>query len=105
MIPLFPSLPETPPPDARALRGLRRVGWFDAKDRELLFPFGYGLSYTKFALSDLRAARHGAEAVTVSVKVQNTGARAGAEVVQVYVDPPAGEYVLQAGDSSRDLPL
>ena len=128
--------------------------WFDAKNREPLFPFGFGLSYTKFALSDLQAARRGAEVVTVSVKVQNTGARAGAEVVQVYAaapagglprpprelkaygkvflqpgesknvelevktadlmtwDPtekkwvaPAGEHVLQVGDSSRDLPL
>jgi beta-glucosidase len=52
------------------------------------FPFGHGLSYTTFAYSDLKVsapvmARAGA--VTVSVTVKNTGARAGQEVVQLYV--------------------
>jgi beta-glucosidase len=52
------------------------------------FPFGHGLSYTTFALSDLKL---GAETIaaagrqTVEVTVKNTGARAGDEVVQVYV--------------------
>ncbi len=64
--------------------------WFDAKNREPLFPFGFGLSYTTFALSDLRAERRGAGTVAVSVTARNAGARAGAEVVQVYVEPPAG---------------
>ena len=62
------------------------------------FEFGYGLSYTTYAYSDLRVdrARAGAaDTVTVSVTVANTGARAGMEVVQLYsrqlvasVDPP-----------------
>ncbi len=65
--------------------------WFDAKDKEPLFPFGYGLSYTEFALSDLQAEKAGGDAVTFTVRVRNTGARAGAEVVQVYAAPPAGE--------------
>ena len=65
--------------------------WFDAKDKEPLFPFGYGLSYTQFALSDLQAEKSGGDAVAFSVRVSNTGARAGAEVVQVYAAAPAGE--------------
>jgi len=59
-----------------------------------LFPFGYGLSYTTFAFSDLKIVPEFNSAdphVTVSFKVKNTGSRAGAEVAQVYVgeDHPA----------------
>ena len=128
--------------------------WFDARDTAPLFPFGFGLSYTPFALSDLKATRDGSDAVELSVAVRNNGTRAGAEVVQVYAAPPTGalsrpvrelkayakvflqpgesrtvplkircadltawdpadkqwtlfpgEYIFQAGDSSRDLPL
>ncbi|MBQ9717909.1 MAG: fibronectin type III-like domain-contianing protein [Clostridia bacterium] len=46
-----------------------------------LYPFGFGLSYTTFAYSDLTADRK-----TVSVRVKNTGSRAGDEVVQLYLD-------------------
>ncbi len=56
--------------------------------QEPLFPFGHGLSYTSYRYSNLRLASatlaRGA-AATVSVDVENTGARAGAEIVQVYV--------------------
>jgi beta-glucosidase len=53
-----------------------------------LYPFGHGLSYTRFEYSDLRVDRPRAgarEAVNVSVQVKNVGARAGDEVVQLYV--------------------
>ena len=128
--------------------------WFDAKNIAPLFPFGFGLSYTRFDLSDLKVEKNGDDEVSFSVAVHNNGARAGAEVVQVYAaspgvaepraprelkaygkvflepggtkavtmkakmadlmswDPaakkwvlPAGEFVFQAGDSSRNLPL
>jgi beta-glucosidase len=50
-----------------------------------LFPFGYGLSYTTFALSRLRVVGNG----FVLVDVTNTGSRTGSQVVQVYADIPA----------------
>lgn len=56
-----------------------------------MFPFGHGLSYTSFAWGDVRVDRSDIEAggsVTVSVDVTNTGSRAGAEVVQLYVSDP-----------------
>lgn len=61
---------------------------YDAKKIEPLFPFGFGLSYTTFRLSNLKvgASRFAADAgATLQVTVENTGRRAGAEVVQVYV--------------------
>jgi beta-glucosidase len=58
--------------------------WFDARAIAPLFCFGHGLSYTTFAYSDI-AVRQVGEAVEVSCMVTNTGARAGAEVVQCYV--------------------
>ncbi|MDQ1558555.1 MAG: beta-glucosidase [Pyrinomonadaceae bacterium] len=53
-----------------------------------LYPFGYGLSYTQFRLSDLRLSAQSIRPdgqLTASVEVENTGARAGDEVVQLYV--------------------
>lgn len=58
--------------------------YYDTKKVEPLFPFGHGLSYTTFELSDLVLDKKDS-AVTVKVKVKNTGNKAGAEVVQVYV--------------------
>ncbi len=61
--------------------------WFDEKNIEPLFPFGYGLSYTTFGYSNLKLTGQGGSKDSVSVQcdVTNTGSRAGAEVVQVYV--------------------
>jgi beta-glucosidase len=62
--------------------------WFDAKQIEPLFPFGYGLSYTKFAYANLQLVQGSDPAnpsVTVQFDLTNTGQRAGAEVPQVYV--------------------
>ncbi|HEY8559029.1 MAG TPA: beta-glucosidase BglX [Pyrinomonadaceae bacterium] len=58
-----------------------------------LYPFGYGLSYTTFAFSDLKVNRPEIKignSVEVTVAVKNTGARAGDEVVQLYVHQQAG---------------
>ena len=62
--------------------------WYDAHAQQPLFAFGHGLSYTTFAVSDLTVSGAGA-ARQVSVVVKNTGPRAGAEVVQLYVGVPA----------------
>lgn len=88
--------------------------WYDTKRVEPLFPFGFGLSYTTFAFSHLTVSPMGADGtVHVAVDVKNTGTRAGAEVVQVYVAAPAdagepakqlkgfSKVSLQAGESRR----
>ncbi|MDH4045368.1 MAG: glycoside hydrolase family 3 protein [Gemmatimonadota bacterium] len=60
--------------------------WYDAHEIEPLFAFGHGLSYTRFAYSDLRITPDG-EGFAVAFRVRNTGAMLGAEVPQVYVGP------------------
>jgi len=122
--------------------------WYDAKNKNPLFPFGYGLSYTTYKYSALKASED-----SVTFQVTNTGSRAGAEIAEVYATLPRasaeqfnrlvawekvrlapgesksvilrldplclsifnpdkdawelvpGEYMIQAGGSSRDLPL
>jgi beta-glucosidase len=61
--------------------------WYDAEKKPVLFPFGFGLSYTTFAYSDLKVVTGRPARVTFTVK--NTGGREGAEVAQVYVSFPA----------------
>ncbi|MFI5843967.1 glycoside hydrolase family 3 C-terminal domain-containing protein [Catenuloplanes sp. NPDC051500] len=132
---------------------------YDRSGLDVAYPFGFGLSYTRFAFSDLGvdlrgSVAEGTLAATVTVTVANTGAVAGAEVVQVYVRDvesavarpvrelkgfakvslaagesrtvsieldqrafafwsarhgawavEAGDFVIEAGSSSRDLPL
>jgi len=65
--------------------------WYDAEHKQVLFPFGYGLSYTTYKYSDLRVTP--GKTVHVSFKVTNAGSRAGAEVAEVYAALPesAGE--------------
>ena len=62
--------------------------WFDGENKEPLFAFGHGLSYTTFAYSGLRATAAG-HSVTVSLVVKNTGKRAGKEIAEVYASLPA----------------
>ncbi|HTT32421.1 MAG TPA: glycoside hydrolase family 3 C-terminal domain-containing protein [Methylomirabilota bacterium] len=62
--------------------------WYDAENKPVLFPFGFGLSYTTFGYSDLKVSA-GSE-TTVSFTVKNTGSRAGAEIAEVYAALPAG---------------
>ncbi|MHB1460808.1 MAG: glycoside hydrolase family 3 C-terminal domain-containing protein [Armatimonadota bacterium] len=64
---------------------------YDKKNITPMFPFGYGLSYTSFKLSNIKITLQGirsARKVLVSCKLTNTGKRAGAEVVQLYVGDP-----------------
>ena len=68
--------------------------WFDRQHIEPLFPFGFGLSYTRFEYSRLSVQRAADGGLDVSCTVKNVGARASDEVVQVYLGapekPPAG---------------
>lgn len=64
--------------------------YYTSKKQEVLFPFGYGLSYTTFTYSNLnldRTQMTDNEILTVSVDVENTGNRAGKEVIQIYAAP------------------
>jgi beta-glucosidase len=63
--------------------------WYESSGEKPLFPFGYGLSYTTFELTDLRTGRASDGTVNATVKVRNTGHRTGSEVVQLYVKSPA----------------
>lgn len=66
---------------------------YDARDMPVDFPFGHGLSYTRFDYTGLNVVPHPAVdevALTVQVSVTNTGARSGSEVVQVYLQDRSG---------------
>ncbi|CAN5583456.1 glycoside hydrolase family 3 C-terminal domain-containing protein [soil metagenome] len=73
----YPAKDHRMPYSEGLLMGYRGL---DRADIRPLFPFGFGLSYTKFKFSDLQA-----NPAEVKVTVENTGSRAGAEVVQVYL--------------------
>jgi beta-glucosidase len=75
--------------------------WYDANNVPPLFPFGYGLSYTSFAYSDLQVSQaktNGVSTEQVTATVTNTGSRAGTDVAQIYLGDPAG-----AGEPPRQL--
>jgi beta-glucosidase len=62
--------------------------WYDAEKKPVLFPFGYGLSYTTYSYSNLKVTPGKNPRVTFTVT--NTGDRAGAEVAEVYASLPPG---------------
>jgi len=64
--------------------------YFDSFNKNVAYPFGYGLSYTTFEYSDAAVKVNG-DVVTVSITVKNTGKVAGKEIAQVYVAAPAGK--------------
>ena len=65
--------------------------WYDAEHKPVLFPFGYGLSYTTYSYSDFKVTP--GKSVHLSFRVTNTGNRAGAEIAEAYAVLPdsAGE--------------
>jgi len=64
--------------------------WYQSQNITPLFPFGYGLSYTKFSFSNLNVGGFNANGTaTVTATVTNTGSVAGADVAQLYVGDPA----------------
>jgi len=98
----FPvDLAQTPTADPHRFPGLfgrveyserLQVGyrWYDARRLTPRFPFGHGLSYTRFAFSNLNVSRpNSAGQLTARVTISNTGKRRGADVVQLYVGHPA----------------
>jgi beta-glucosidase len=78
----YPGVDGTVHYDEGILVGYR---WYDTRKIEPLYPFGFGLSYTTFAYSNLRVSSDKAAAATFTLDVTNTGSRAASEVVQLYV--------------------
>jgi beta-glucosidase len=95
-----------PPPGAQGKEAVMRTGeakptfsvhydegvkvgykWYDAEHKPVLFPFGYGLSYTSYRYSGLKLA--GGNDPSVTFTVTNTGDRAGTEIAEVYAALPA----------------
>jgi len=75
--------------------------WYDAQHETPLFPFGYGLSYTRFTFSNLQvgpAPPSGVGDVPVTATVTNTGSRAGTDVAQLYLGDPGA-----TGEPPRQL--
>ena len=72
--------------------------WYDYRNIEPLFPFGYGLSYTTFEISNIRLSSQSikeSDELKVTVSVKNTGKVAGKEVVQLYVGAPDCKEVVR----------
>ncbi len=81
--------------------------YFDSFNREVSYPFGYGLSFTSFEYSKPKVVRKG-ETIEVSVTVKNSGKAAGKEVIQVYAVAPEGKLEkpakeLKAFGKTREL--
>lgn len=104
-----PPDPSTPFPVDYTVDGFN-VGykWFDAQNLRPLFPFGFGLSYTTFSITNaqLNATTSGNDpSFQVTFDLTNTGARTGAEVAQVYLGLPAstGEQKRLVGWQKQSL--
>ena len=81
--------------------------WFEAKGVAPLYPFGFGLSYTTFESKFIKAECTGGR-VSLTVRVKNTGASAGKQVVQAYISRPNNKYfgekkLLAAFNKTRKL--
>ncbi len=89
-----------------AVSGISTVGDFDYS-ATVAYPFGFGLSYTEFAYSDVSITPplRGARNYTVSVTVTNKGAVAGKEVVQVYLQKPYTSYDVEHGIEKASVEL
>lgn len=91
----YPGTVENGIPTVRYSEGLAMGDrWFDAKQIAPLFPFGFGLSYTTFAISKLEVTPRSycwTHPIQVKFFIENTGTRSGAEVAQAYVGMPASQ--------------
>jgi beta-glucosidase len=91
--------------------------YYDKKNMDVQYPFGYGLSYTKFEYSDIKVSAYEIDCkkpFTVEATITNTGERDGAEIVQLYIEPLTPSVIrpvkelkgfekvfLKAGESKR----
>ncbi len=69
--------------------------YYEKRKMKVLFPFGYGLSYTTFEYRNLRLSKtemHKGEELDIIVSVQNSGSRAGKEVVQLYIRALSSQF-------------
>lgn len=64
---------------------------YDTFHKPVAYPFGYGLSYVKFELNDVKVVKTGPRSAEVTVTVTNISDMAGAETVQIYIAPPASK--------------
>jgi beta-glucosidase len=86
---IFQAMAKGLPPFAVHYDEGLKVGykWYDSEHKPVLYPFGYGLSYTTYSYSALQASPDGA---SVTFTVTNTGRRPGTEIAEVYAAlPPA----------------
>ncbi|MDQ1408819.1 MAG: beta-glucosidase [Acidobacteriaceae bacterium] len=70
--------------------------WYDAEKKPVLFPFGFGLTYTSYSYSNLKVKP--GKQTTVTFTLKNTGSKAGAEIAEVYAALPA-----EAGEPPKRL--
>ena len=99
----YKSLDELPAFDDYDITKGRTYKYFKG---DVLYPFGYGLSYSSFKYSDLKV-KDGANTVSVSFRLKNTGKRKGDEVAQVYVRIPGtgGVVPIKELKGFRRIPL
>ncbi|CAD0084603.1 unnamed protein product [Aureobasidium vineae] len=79
--------------------------WYENVEIAPLFPFSHGLSYTSFRTSDLRLRQSESSSLSISCQVTNTGIRAGAQVVQLYVAAPRSQHVGETEEVNMSLDL
>lgn len=73
--------------------GYRHFDRHYGSEKEVLFPFGFGLSYSTFTLTNPSLTGDINTGISVTVEIANTSSIAGAEVVQVYVAPPSSSKI------------
>ena len=88
----YPGVGETVKYKEGVLIGYR---WYDKQNKDVAFPFGYGLTYTRFTYSKLRMDSSSGDRVRLSAVVRNTGRRAGTAVPQLYVGMPEPAGLVQ----------
>ncbi len=86
-----------------AVMGTGNAGDFDY-NKEVAYPFGYGISYTDFEYSGFQAAENG-DGFDISVKVKNTGDYAGKKTVQIYFQSPYTDYDKENGIEKASVEL